>query len=115
MGQYFKLINTTKRKQISAWKLGSVAKFFEWLYNNQARILVWLLRKSDEGGGGDIPDWTKYQTLGRWAGDHISLIGDYDSSKLWQTTEEFTDISELVRTEYNQAVEEDGSRDDFGL
>jgi hypothetical protein len=65
MGPYYKLINTTKREQVSSWKIGSVAKFFEWLYNNQARILVWLLRKSDEGGGGDIPDWTTYQTLGR--------------------------------------------------
>jgi hypothetical protein len=115
MGQYYKLINTTKHEQISAWKLGSVAKFFEWLYNNQARILVWLLRKSDEGGGGDIPGWTKYQTLGRWAGDQIALIGDYDSSKLWHNTEDFTDISELLMSEYNQALDEDGFRDHYGL
>jgi hypothetical protein len=115
MGQYYKLVNTTKREQISAWKFGGVAKFFEWLYNHQARVLVWLLRTSDEGRGGDIPDWTKYQTLGRWAGDQITLIGDYDSSKLWHTTEDFTDISELVHAEYSQAVEENGFREHYGL
>jgi len=54
MGQYFKLINFSEHEQIAAWELGSVAKFFEWLYNNQACILVWLLRRSDGGGGGDI-------------------------------------------------------------
>jgi hypothetical protein len=115
MGQYYKLVNTTKREQISAWNLGGAAKFFEWLCNNQSRVLVWLLRKSDEGGGGDIPDWTKYHTLGRWAGDQVTLIGDYDSSKLWDTSKRFTDISELVLTEYNQALDDNGSRDTFGL
>ena len=108
MGQYYKLVNTSKREQISAWKLGGVAKFFEWLYNDQARVLVWLLRQSDEGGGGDVPDRTMYQTLGRWAGDQVTLIGDYDSSRLWHTSEDFTDISELVMSEYNQAVDADG-------
>jgi hypothetical protein len=43
------------------------------------------------------------------------LIGDYDSSKRWQTTDEFTDISELLRSEYNQAVDEDGFGEEFGL
>jgi hypothetical protein len=108
-------VNTTKREQLTAWKLGGGAKFFEWLYNNQARVLVWLLRTSDEGGGGDIPDRTKYHTLGRWAGDHITLIGDYDSSKLWDQTEDYPDIGALAQQEYNEAVEEDGFRDDFGL
>jgi len=97
MGQYFKLINENKKEQITAWELGGVAKFFEWLYNNQARLLVWLLRKSDQGGGGDISEPDKYQTLGRWAGDRITLIGDYDSSKLWQSTDKWDNIAKLVK------------------
>ena len=113
MGQYFKLINENKQEQITAWEMESVAKFFEWLYNNQARLLVWLLRKSDEGGGGDINDPGKYQTLGRWAGDNITLIGDYDSSKLWQKTEKWDNIAELVKQEYNQAITEDLGESDW--
>jgi len=69
MGQYVKLLNPTKRAQVNPWTLGGTAKCFEWLYHNQARVLVWLLRKSDEGGGGDLDDWTRYQTSGRWAGE----------------------------------------------
>jgi hypothetical protein len=115
MGQYFKIVNENKKEVVNPWKLGGGAKFFEWLYNNQARVLIWLVRKSNETGGGDIDDFTTYQTLGRWAGDRITLIGDYDESRLWDTADEFTDISTLVRDEYNHAVKADGFEDEFGL
>lgn len=115
MGQYFKLINETKQEQITAWELGTVAKFYEWLLNNHARILVWLLRKSDNGGGGDIPNPDKYTTLGRWAGDRITLIGDYDSSELWKQTKHWENIAPEVREEYNTALRDDGSYDSYGL
>ena len=108
MGQYFKLINHTKREQITAWGLGGVAKFLEWLFNNQARVLVWLLRQSNDGGGGDITQvdgYESYETLGRWAGDRISLIGDYDESDLWKKTENWDNIAEQVQHEYNDAVD----------
>jgi hypothetical protein len=115
MGQYFKLVNEDKHEQITAWEINGGAKFFEWLYNNQARILVWLLRKSDEGGGGDIPDPEGYPTLGTWAGDRITLIGDYDSSKLWDKTEEWENIGKDIMGEYNEAVRRDGLSKDMRL
>ncbi len=120
MGQYFKIVNEDKKEVINAWDLGGTAKFWEWLWNPQARVFVWLLRKSDEGGGGDINDPERFETLGRWAGDRITLIGDYDSSRLWNMSETkdadgkplpnatYTDISALVRKEVNAAVREDG-------
>lgn len=92
-----------------------MAKFYEWLYNNQARILVWLLRRSNYGGGGDVDDWTRYQTLGRWAGDRVSLVGDYDESNLYNEAEKYTDISKLLRNEYNKAAKEVGVRKEMGL
>ncbi len=120
MGQYFKIVNQDKKEVINAWDLGGGAKFWEWLWNPQARVFVWLLRKSDEGGGGDINDPERFETLGRWAGDRITLIGDYDSSRLWNMSETkdadgkplpnatYTDISALVRKEFNNAIRKDG-------
>jgi hypothetical protein len=114
MGQYFKLINDTKKEQINSWDLASEdrfggAKFWEWFYNRYNRILIWLLRESDGSGGGDIVgyDNTPYETLGRWAGDKITLIGDYDESKRWKNTENYEDISRLVNTEVNKALVKD--------
>ena len=78
------------------------------------------MRKSDEGGGGDINDPERFETLGRWAGDRITLIGDYDSSRLWSMSETkdtdgkplpnaaYTVISALVRKEFNTAIRKDG-------
>ena len=127
MGQYFKIINEDKKEVINAWDLGGVAKFWEWLYNRQARVFVWLLRKSDGDGGGDIPldERDQYTTLGRWAGDRITLIGDYDSSKLWNTSAtkdadgkplpnaDYADISALVSKEFNAAMCKDGWHGDM--
>ena len=87
---------------------------------------MWLLRTSDGDGGGDIPaeERPQYTTLGRWAGDRITLIGDYDSSGLWYDAEtkdaegkplpdaQYTDISALVRGEINNAIRRDGGGPD---
>jgi len=129
MGQYFKIVNEDKREVITSWGLGGPAKFWEWLYNTEARVFVWLLRKSDGDGGGDIheDERQRYSTLGRWAGDRITLIGDYDSSGLWERSEtrdvndqplpgaRYTDISAWVRREYNDAVTKDGGAPDYEL
>jgi hypothetical protein len=127
MGQYFKLVNTDKKEVVNPWDIGGVAKFWEWLYNPQARVLVWLLRQSNEGGGGDIDEPERYTTLGRWAGDRITLIGDYDSSQLWDKSRtkdadgralpnpEYTDISTTLRQEFNEAVKRDGGGRDYQL
>ena len=65
-----------------------------------------MLRKSSEGGGGDIKE--DYETAGRWAGDRIVLIGDYDESKLWDILEtEYVDISEQLVSDYNDFIEVD--------
>ena len=128
MGQYFKLVNLDKKEVVNAWDTGGGAKFWEWLYNIQARVLIWLLRQSDSDGGGDIPEAerARYTTLGRWAGDRVTLIGDYDASGLWHTAAnrtktgalveppEYHDISATVRREFNDAVTRDrGSHADL--
>lgn len=129
MGQYFKIVNEDTHEVITSWGLGGAAKFWEWLYNRQASVFVWLLRKSDGDGGGDMhaDERQRYRTLGRWAGDRIILIGDYDSSGLWERSvtrdannrplpdATYTDISELVRHEFNEAIHRDGGGPDYAL
>ena len=68
-----------------------------------------LLRQSTEGGGGDI-DYGNTELVGRWAGDSITIVGDYDKSKLYSKAEnQYTDISEIVKDGYNKLVQEDNS------
>ncbi|MBL9094919.1 MAG: hypothetical protein JNL96_27115, partial [Planctomycetaceae bacterium] len=105
MGQYFKLVNLDKREVVCPWCIGGGAKLWEWAASTQGAVLTLLLRKSDEGGGGDYYGYHKgigeggaidcplSPIAGRWAGDRIALVGDYDSSKLWQQLPDFRNIS----------------------
>jgi hypothetical protein len=115
MGQYYKLVNADKREVVISYDIGGTAKFFEWLYNNQARVLVWLLRRSNEGGGGDMEHTEQYETLGRWAGDRITLVGDYDASGLYREAAQYKNISAQLYTEYNRASAKYGLRKAMGL
>lgn len=96
-------------------------KLWEICANRGAGVIPYLLRKSDEGGGGDV-DADKAKWAGRWAGDRILVVGDYDSSKLYQKVmgddgealqknEElpllpYMDISLAVRKEYEKFLGE---------
>ena len=73
-----------------------------------AGALAYLLRKSSETGGGDIADPESAQYAGRWAGDRVVIVGDYDESRLYQTSDEtFTDISRPLAEEYNEFIQVD--------
>lgn len=107
MGQYFKLINYDKQEVVNAWSLDQGAKFWEWEANNISRLAGFLLRKSNESGGGDIEDEGEY--CGYWAGDRIALVGDYDESGDYNKveTEKWTDISKGVAHEFNKFIQND--------
>ena len=42
---------------------------------------------------------------GRWAGDRIALVGDYDSSSLWNELPAFRNITRQVVEEWNAFIE----------
>ena len=46
MGQYFILVNATKREYVRP----SVLKLWEWLANNEARLVAWLVLKGPQDG-----------------------------------------------------------------
>jgi len=104
VGEYFKAVNVSKKEYVDHGYLG-VSKLWEWCVNKEAGLFPYLLRKSNESGGGDIsnPD-AKY--AGRWAGDEVYLVGDYDKSDLYEKAgNEFTNISQPLVEEYNDFME----------
>jgi len=103
MGQYFILVNLDKREYVHPHRIGGVAKFWEWCVNRQAGILPFLLRKSSEGGGGDIHFESKY--AGRWAGNRVVLVGDYDESGLYDKAKQsYKEISRGLVKDYNKFI-----------
>jgi len=88
MGQYFVIVNLDKREFIHPHKLASGLKFWEILASQTApRALAFLLRQSNEGGGGDIAESSednKKLFCGSWRADRIAIIGDYDKSGIYQ-------------------------------
>ena len=85
MGQYFMAVNLDRKEYIHPHDLDSGAKLLEIAYSicGLATALVFLLRKSNETGGGDYIGDDKI--VGSWAGDRVVLVGDYDESGLYDT------------------------------
>lgn len=113
MGQYFKIANLDKKEFICTWDINNGAKFLEILCNNIARLVPYLLRKSDESGGGDIHNFEELEYCGRWACDKIVIIGDYDSSNLYAEIDKkngWTNISKEAAGEFDSVIEFDRYR-----
>lgn len=143
MGQYFKPINLTKKEFVCPWCIGGGAKLWEWAVNTQGAIFTLLLRQSSGTGGGDYAgpgpqiveladgDDLSYiigkavareglpiklpaeSMIGRWAGDRVALIGDYDESGLYETARCYKNISEPLVEAWNQFVDLDERKLDF--
>ena len=76
MGQYYKLVNLTKREYIHPHALGAGLKLIEQVgtYPSIGSALLVLLACSNGRGGGDLAD---NPIIGKWAGDRLALVGDY--------------------------------------
>lgn len=121
MGQYYVIVNESKREYLDPWNAGSGAKLWEISMNDVTKMLPYLLARGSDASGGDprIPwgpfedddgtvDWgaygealeAAYPNLGRWSGDRIAVVGDYDPSGLYnEARESFAEITEEVRPE----------------
>ena len=99
MGQYFLYANTTKKEYFHPHDIGGGAKAVEQFGSEGPNLLTYLLIKSDGSGGGDVRNGGEF--LGRWAGDNVIVVGDYDSSGVYQDAREgYTNISKGVLSEY---------------
>lgn len=83
-------------------------KFWEF-QANEPWVWGYLLRKSNESGGGDIATPTDrpatdggteyhWPNQGRWAGDRVALVGDYDETG-WYDEEQYTNITAILELE----------------
>lgn len=97
MGQYYYVVNLDKKQYLHPHKFGDGLKAVEFASGyNTMRALAYLLTKSDEGGGGDYGD-DPSGVAGSWAGDRIWIVGDYDSSKLYdEAAEGYEEMSPKV-------------------
>jgi len=103
MGQYFLVANLDKKEYLLPHNLDCGLKFLEICASNIPRLLALLLRKSNETGGGDIRK--PCEAAGRWAGDRIVIVGDYDESGLYYTVRTtFREISEIVKQDYGDFI-----------
>jgi len=96
MGQYFIVANTTKKEFLHPHKFGSGLKFLEFTLDGCSVMsgLAHLLGQSSEGVADDDKEVT-----GRWIGDHVVIVGDYDTSGIYDEAYEendYTDISNAV-------------------
>ncbi len=104
MGQYFYIVNLAKREYIDPHRLDCELKLWEIVASDVLNVLGLLLRQSCETGGGDIQK--EYSTAGRWAGNRIVIVGDYDASSIYQRARaEFEEISREIIDDFNDFVE----------
>jgi hypothetical protein len=79
MGQYYKVCNLDKKEYLYPHRFGDGLKLLEFGASGGGTMcgLAVLLATSNGRGGGDLH--TKTMAMpGRWAGDRIAVVGDYD-------------------------------------
>lgn len=99
MGQYFKIVNKTKKQVLEPHIFDSGFKHGEVLANSSRgsvlQALGLLISTCDR-------DKTSTSLKGSWAGDEIIMVGDYHESELYNKSDNsrwYTDISEYVLIE----------------
>lgn len=115
MGQYYMVVNLTKKQFISPNKFGDGLKLLEFgcSGNGTMTALSLLLASGNGRGGGDLMphDNDQYEKVmkivGSWVGDKIAIIGDYsdgvavglDEVVMYDTIKEpeWTDVSAEIR------------------
>jgi len=97
MGQYFQIINLDKKEKLHPHAFGDGLKLMEFATSGNGVMtgLALLLRQSSQSGGGDFNVGLSNALLGSWAGDRVSIVGDYDDSDLYFDGE-YKDISKEV-------------------
>ena len=96
MGQYFLIVNTTKKEYLHPHRFGEGLKFMEFTLDGTGIMhgLAHLLAQSSAGVAIDAPEVT-----GRWVGDHVVIVGDYDDSGVFDEayeSDDYDDISQAV-------------------
>ena len=113
MGQYHKVFNLTKKQMLNPHRCGDGLKIREFGTSGGGTMcaLAYLLGCSTGRGSGDFERGT---LAGTWAGDRITILGDYaktedmvasgeeasravDAALVYDDKEGFEDVSDKVR------------------
>lgn len=78
MGQYYLIVNTSKKQFVYPPKFGDGLKLMEFGCSADGTMtaLAILLASGNGRGGGDLD--SENEIIGSWAGDSIVTAGDYD-------------------------------------
>ena len=106
MGEYMTILNLDKKEKVAIPPL----KFWEYMANHNSKVLFWLTTRTHGCMGLGWGDVDEYETLGRWAGDRIIVVGDYDPEYA-EVEEEFEDITMKVVEELARYYESEGPED----
>ena len=112
MGQYWLTVNLDKKEFINPHKLGCGLKLWEQLASHPSTgtaLLLLTAAMPELRGGGDFKlNEISKDVIGRWAGDRITLVGDYaedtdlpakyKASKIYEKcgNGKYTDITDKV-------------------
>lgn len=79
MGQYHVVVNLDKEQYLNPREFGDGVKLLEFALSSGGVMtaLALLLAESNNRGGGDLP--TTHSLIGSWAGDRITVVGDYSN------------------------------------
>lgn len=93
MGQYYKIVNKTKKEYLDPHTFGNGIKLMEFVSDGTGTLqgLAILLADGNGRGGGDLHSDNKL--IGSWAGDEVYISGDYADSGLYEKAEKYKDIS----------------------
>lgn len=112
MGQYYMVVDLDRREYLHPHRLGSGLKLWELCAGDLPRVLCYLLGQSTGGGGGDPRPRDAFPNVGRWAGDRVVVVGDYDASDRFgglyhavQADDGWTEIAPEVAAEFNRFIE----------
>ncbi len=104
MGQYYKIVNLTKKQYLHPHRFGDGLKLMEFSMSASGVMagLAILLADGNGRGSGDLH--SDNPIIGSWAGDRIVIAGDYADEGKW----------EHKATIYSHCDEEEGNFTDVG-
>jgi hypothetical protein len=108
MGQYYYVVNTTKKQFLHPHKFGDGLKLLEFGPSQCGTMcgLAILLANGNGRGGGDLH--SNNPIIGSWAGDSIVIAGDYADEGDFVTDEDFAKYTVAVREDEAKERAENG-------
>lgn len=101
MGQYWKVFNLDKKECLHPHRFDDGLKFCEFTRSEggtMSALAVLLAAPESMGHGGG--DDKRSEMTGRWAGDRIAIIGDYNDDERWDGAYEKTFDQDGKKAEY---------------